>query len=54
MRWRFGGGVLHMLSGAVGIFGEAAYEIGTYEPNEGDSESGDRFMGIVGLTHFIY
>ena len=54
MRWRFGGGVLHMLSNAVGIFAEGAYEFGTYEPKDGDSENGNRAMGIIGITHFIY
>ena len=52
--FRFGGGILHMLSESVGLFGEAAYSIDNMKPEDEDSESGNQFNIIAGLAFFLY
>ena len=51
---RFGGGILHMLSDSVGLFGEAVYSIDSIKPEDGDSESGNQFNIAAGFTFFLY
>lgn len=50
----FGGGIVHMLSKTVGLFGELNYQIDNLKPEEGDSESGDKFNIGAGFTFFLY
>jgi hypothetical protein len=50
----FGAGVLRMLSNAVGLFGEANYQIENVKPESGDSESGNTFNIAAGFTVFLY
>ena len=53
-RIKFGGGILHMLSESVGLFGEAAYNIDSEKPEDGDSERGNQFNIVAGLAFFLY
>jgi hypothetical protein len=55
MRARAGGGFMHMLSTAVAIFAEGAYEIGVFDPDDGGgSSNGNKITATIGITHFIY
>jgi len=49
-----GGGMLHMLSKTVGLFGEAGYQIDNMKPEDGDSASGNKFNIVAGFTFFLY
>lgn len=48
------GGILHMLSNAVGLFGEADYQMESMNPEGGDSVNGDKFNIAAGFTVFLY
>jgi len=49
-----GGGILHMLSGSLGMVGELNYQMDKLKPEEGDSVSGNVFMLRIGITGFLY
>lgn len=49
-----GGGVLYMLSNAVGLFGEADYQVESMNPERGDSVGGNKFNIIAGFSVFLY
>jgi len=43
-----------MLSNTVGLTVEAGYEKDIMKPEEGDSESGDKFNIVAGIVAFLY
>ncbi|MEE4311168.1 MAG: hypothetical protein V2J62_04810 [candidate division KSB1 bacterium] len=51
---RFGGGVMHMITSSVGLFGGVAYSIDSMKPEDGDSESGSQFHIAGGLAVFLH
>ena len=54
IRIKLGGGIFHMLSDSVGLFGEVAYNIDRVKPEDGDSESGNQFNIVAGFAFFLY
>jgi len=50
----FGGGGLYMLSNTVGLFAEGSYQIDNIKPEDGDSESGNKFNIVAGISFFLY
>jgi hypothetical protein len=51
---RFGGGVMHLITNTVGLFGVAAYDIDNKSPENGDSESGNQFGVYAGFMIYLY
>jgi hypothetical protein len=50
----FGGGICNMLSNTVGLTVEASYEIDNMKPEEGDSQSGNKFNILAGIVAFLW
>lgn len=50
----FSGGIMHMLSESVGLFGDISYSIENMKWEDEDSESGNEFGISAGLSFFLY
>jgi len=50
----FGGGIMHMLSESVGLYGNVSYSIENMKWEDEDSESGNEFGISAGLSFFLY
>ncbi len=48
------GGVVYMLTKTVGIFGEVGFSMDSIDPDEGDSEDGNRIGIKAGVSAFLY
>jgi len=55
-KFGFVGGAIHMLSDAVGVFSEAAFNIHSYKPDGSDESTSGYTISffIIGFSYFIY